>query len=147
MFPPEEASKKYTYDELLKLYNTNNKKQLVTVDNKKIMEKYVTHLEAEAEQTGGVCDDFNKEYIQQLIERFPLLEDYPVQNYTPLTKLKSYPNIYGMQQPHTDCKRLFQFVQFFSEQRYPSVHLLAVSTPGGTHVDTHGKHRTRSYIS
>jgi len=138
VFPPAEASKTYSHEELLRMYRKLKGENIVPVNNDALMAGYVKTVlrksggkkalmwESEAAASGyektedsGVCSEVvtqSKKDMDDLVAKHPELEFYPTENWQHLKALKSYPAIFGMQKPTDNCDKLLQFFRFLASK-------------------------------
>jgi hypothetical protein len=119
IFPPEEAVRKYTHEELLKMYHSMQKSKPDPSTSTELMGDYVRSLQKGLK--GGACIDNTKfEEVAQLqpaeiLARYPPEEAYSMDNWQKVKALHSHSGIFGMQNPKvSNCTALLKFFQYLA---------------------------------
>jgi hypothetical protein len=117
IFPPSEASRKYTYEELLNLYKNIRKLKPDPSTSKQLMQSYLNSLK-KTFKGGGCYDNIDLDKLKllelpEIMKMYPPEEIYAMEEYQKLKALKSHPAIFGMQNPMVrNCTALLKFFLF-----------------------------------
>ena len=130
VLPPKETSNEYSHAEKVKIFHEMTTAPIAPPPNAELMRRYVASLSKKVaprrNSIGGAYDhacfditDLFARNREQTLEKYPAKEVYKHEDkYYKLTPLKSYPFIYGMQQPHSACETMLQFFRFLSQTKH-----------------------------